>query len=62
MIRKFRHRGLKRLFERADKSQVRQDQLEIIEDILAFLDIAEGAKDLNNPGYGLHPLRGNYKG
>ena len=50
MIRSFRHRGLKRLFERDDKSQVAADMLDKIENIL----------DL--PGFRLHPLRGNLKG
>ena len=62
MIQKFKHRGLKRLFERGDKSRVRPDQLEIIEDILAFLDIAVQPQDLDKPGYKLHPLKGKLKG
>ena len=62
VIQNFKHRGLKRLFERNDKSQVRPDHLETIEDILAFLDIAEKPQDLDKPGYNLHPLKGNLKG
>ena len=62
MIQKFKHRSLKRLFERDDKSRVRPDQLETIEDILAFLDIATNPQDLDKPGYNLHPLKGNLKG
>lgn len=61
MIRKFKHRGLKRLFERGDKGQVRADQLEAVEDILAFLDIAVKPQDLDKPGYNLHPLKGRLK-
>jgi proteic killer suppression protein len=41
MIKSFRHRGLKRLFERCDKSQVRADMLDKIENILAVLDHAD---------------------
>jgi toxin HigB-1 len=41
MIKSFRHRGLKRLFERGDKSQVRADMLDKIENILAVLDHAD---------------------
>ena len=37
MIKSFRHRGLKRLFERGDKSQVQADMLDKIENILAVL-------------------------
>ena len=62
MIRTFKHRGLKRLFERGDRGKVRANQLEVIEDILGFLDIAVRSQDLNMPGYNLHPLKGNLKG
>ena len=62
MIRNFNHRGLKRLYGRGDQSKVPSDQLELIEDILAFLDIAEQPQDLDKPGYNLHRLKGNFKG
>ena len=62
MLRTFRHRGLKRLFERGDKSKLRGDQVERIEEILSRLDAASGAMDLNTPGYRLHPLKGDMQG
>ncbi len=62
MIRTFKHRGLKRLYERGDSSQVRSDRLERIEDILARLDVAAVRSDLDLPGYGLHLLKGKLKG
>ena len=62
MIRTFKHRGLKRLYERGDRSQVRSDRLERIEDILARLDIAAVPSDLDLPGYELHLLKGKLKG
>ena len=62
VIRTFRHRGLKRLFKRGDRSKLRADQVGRIEEILARLDAAVGAKDLNTPGYRLHPLKGNLQG
>ena len=62
MIRTFKHRGLKRLYERGDRSQVRSDRLERIEDILARLDVAAAPSDLDLPGYGLHSLKGKLKG
>ena len=40
MIRSFKHRGLKRLYERGDRSGIRSDLLDNIEDILARLDEA----------------------
>ena len=35
MIRSFKHRGLKRLYEHGDRSGIRPDLLENVEDILA---------------------------
>ena len=62
MIRTFRHRGLKRLYERGDPSRVRSDQVERISLALADLDAAGKPSDLDLPGYRLHPLRGDLKG
>lgn len=62
MIRTLKHRGLKRLYERGDQSQVSREYLNRIEDIIARLDIAVSPHDLNLPGYGLHQLKGNLKG
>ncbi|MFQ5779281.1 MAG: type II toxin-antitoxin system RelE/ParE family toxin [Nitrospiria bacterium] len=61
MIKSFKHRGLKRLYLKGDRSQVRPDFLNRIEDILARLDVAEEVEEMNLPGYGLHPLKGNLK-
>ena len=62
MIRSFRHRGLKRLYERDDKSRIRADMLEKIENILALLDRADRPEGMDLPGFRLHPLRGNLRG
>lgn len=62
MIRSFRHRGLKRLYERGDTSRISADQLDRITLALADLDAAGKPIDLDLPGYRLHPLRGNLKG
>ncbi|MEM7043096.1 MAG: type II toxin-antitoxin system RelE/ParE family toxin [Pseudomonadota bacterium] len=62
MICSFRHRGLKRLFERGDRRQVRPDQVDKIERILARLDQASQVDDMNLPGWRLHPLKGRLKG
>ncbi len=61
MIRTFKHRGLKRLYERGDQSHVSSEHLNRIEDILARLDVAIVPSDLDLPGYGLHPLKGKLK-
>lgn len=61
MIRGFRHRGLKRLFERGDRAQVRPDLLDKIENILALLDRAENIEEMNLPGLRLHSLKGELR-
>jgi proteic killer suppression protein len=62
MIRSFKHRGLKRLYERSDRGGIRPDLIETIEDILARLDKAETPQAMNLPGYRLHLLKGELKG
>ena len=62
MIRSFRHRGLRRLYERGDSSRIAADQLDRITLALADLDAAGKPSDLDLPGYRLHPLRGDRRG
>jgi toxin HigB-1 len=62
MIRTFKHRGLKRLYERGDRSAIRPDLLDRVEDILARLDVADMPQAMNLPGYRLHPLKGDLQG
>ena len=62
MIKSFRHRGLKRLYERGDTAQVRPDMLDKIENILARLDVATASEQMDLPGFRLHPLRGDLRG
>jgi proteic killer suppression protein len=62
MIRSFRHRGLKRLYERGERGGIRPDLLDSVEDILARLDEAETPHAMNLPGYRLHPLKGDLEG
>jgi toxin HigB-1 len=62
MIRSFKHRGLKRLYERDDRRGIRPDLLDAVEDILSRLDAATAPQALNLPGYRLHSLKGDLKG
>ena len=62
MIRSFKHRGLKRLYEHNDRSGVRPDLAETVEEILTVLDEAAMPQALNLPGYRLHSLKGDLKG
>lgn len=62
MILGFKHKGLKRLYESGDASKIRADLRDKVEDILARLDIADAAQEMDLPGYRLHPLKGDLKG
>jgi toxin HigB-1 len=62
VIKTFRHRGLRQLYEDGDASRVRADQVRRVTDVLAHLDLALKASDLDLPGYRLHPLRGDMRG
>ena len=62
MIRTFRHRGLRRLYEREDSRRIAPDLLERVILALADLDAAGKPSDLDLPGYRLHPLRGDRRG
>lgn len=62
MIRNFRHKGLRRLFEKDDTKAIRPDHVEKVQNILAVLNRARGAEDMNLPGFRLHPLKGDQKG
>ena len=62
MIKSCRHQGVKRLFEHGDGSKVRADQRRRIRDVLAHLDTAHAPRELDLPGYRLHPLKGARKG
>jgi toxin HigB-1 len=62
MIRSFRHRGLKRLYERGDRGQIRADMLVKVENILAKLDTSNIPEKMDLPGHRLHPLKGDLKG
>ena len=62
MIRSFKHRGLKRLFERGDRSGIRPELVDAVERILTVLDNASTPQALNLPRYRLHQLKGELKG
>ena len=59
MILLFRHRGLKRLFEKDDTRRISPELLPKVERVLARLDEATGPDDMNLPGFRLHPLKGD---
>ena len=62
MIASFKHRGLKRLYEKGDRSGIRADLFEKVLRILTLLDAANAPEALDLPGYHLHPLKGDLRG
>ena len=62
MIVSFKHRGLKRFYERGDPRGIRPDLRDDVEDILSRLDSANTPQAMNLPGYRLHALKGDLKG
>jgi proteic killer suppression protein len=62
MIGSFKHRGLKRLYERGDRSGIRPDFVDPVQEILSVLDAATTPQELDLPGYRLHPLKGDLRG
>jgi proteic killer suppression protein len=62
VIASFRHPGLKRLYEYDDHRGVLAAQVDKIKRILARLDEAADVRNMGLPGFGLHPLKGKFKG
>lgn len=62
MIRSFRHRGLERFFTKGMAKGIPADKAARIERLLDRLDAARQPQDMNLPGYGWHPLKGDRKG
>jgi toxin HigB-1 len=56
------HKGLRRLHDDGDPRGVIGEHLEKLGDILARLEAAGTASDMDLPGFRLHPLKGDLKG
>lgn len=61
MIRSFRHKGLKQLFEKGVSSKVNAQQRDKCIRLLDALDAAAQPEDMNLPGFGFHGLEGKPK-
>lgn len=62
MIESFRHKGLKRLYENADRRALPFELIDRIVVVLAGLETARQISDLDRPGFRLHALKGDLKG
>ena len=61
MIKSFKHKGLKRLFEKGHISGVNPQHVERLRKILALLETSETIEDMDLPGLNLHNLKGKRK-
>jgi antitoxin HigA-1 len=62
MIKKFRHKGLERLFRNSDAGGVLPEYVEREPRILDLLEAATAPEQLDIPGLHLHPFKGARKG
>ena len=62
MIRSFKHRGLKALYDGRTARRVAPEHVEKLRDILAALDQSRRAEDMDLPGFRLHRLKGGLRG
>ena len=62
MIKKFRHRGLEKYFEKGAKAGIQAKHEKRIRLILARLDASTSPQDMNLPGLQPHELKGKRKG
>jgi toxin HigB-1 len=62
MIRRFRHKGLERLFREGNPSGINPRLADKLRRMLILLDRGKDPSALNMPGYRLHSLKGDRKG
>jgi proteic killer suppression protein len=62
VIRRFRHRGLRRLYEDDNRRELNPQHADKIARMLARLDVATRPEQLDLPGFRLHPLKGELAG
>jgi toxin HigB-1 len=61
MIITFRHKGLQAFFLDGRRGKIQQNHVKKIRLFLAKLNSAVDISDMNFPGSGLHPLKGNMR-
>ncbi|MEO8747302.1 MAG: type II toxin-antitoxin system RelE/ParE family toxin [Rhodanobacter sp.] len=62
MIKSFRHKGLRRLFETGVTSGIQANHAKRLRFQLSALDTATNVDDMDTPGFRLHPLKGSMRG
>ena len=61
MIKSFKERALKRLWNRDDDSRINANMRKRVRLLLNALDASARPEDMDQPGFGYHPLRGEPK-
>jgi proteic killer suppression protein len=62
MIKSWRHKGLKQFFETGSTAGIQPKHASKLKLLLGVLNAAICPKDMNLPGFKLHPLKGDKKG
>ena len=62
MIETIKHKGLRRLYEKNDRSGIRADLVEKVQKILSVLEAANGPEDVALPLFRFHSLTGDRRG
>ena len=62
MIKSFKHKGLKKYFEKGSISGIQAKHQRKLRMQLAAIDTAQQIEDVNLPGFKLHLLKGNRDG
>ena len=62
MIETIKHKGLRRLYEKNDRSGIRADLVEKAQKILSVLEAANGPEDMALPLLRFHSLSGDRRG
>jgi len=59
MIKGFRHKGLEAFFESGSKSGIQANHAKKLSRQLTALNEADSENDMDQPGWNLHPLKGD---
>jgi len=62
VIETIKHRGLRRLHEKNDRSGIRPDMVDKAQKILSSLEAADSPEDMDLPMFRIHPLTGDRRG
>jgi toxin HigB-1 len=62
VIETIKHKGLRRLYEKNDRSGIRPDMVDKVQKILSALEAADSPEDMALPMFRFHPLTGDRRG